>query len=135
MMAAVRGRNTGPERAVRAALFSAGFRYRLHRGDLPGVPDIVLPRFGLAVFVHGCFWHGHHCPRGNRPKSNVAFWNPKLDKNRARDFANHAALRAAGWKVVVIWECSLAIGCCRLLRRLKAQRYDRHALRSRELAR
>jgi DNA mismatch endonuclease (patch repair protein) len=73
MMAAVRGKNTTPERTVRGALFAAGYRYRLHRRDLPGAPDIILPRFRTAIFVHGCFWHGHTCPRGRRPTSNTEF--------------------------------------------------------------
>jgi DNA mismatch endonuclease, patch repair protein len=119
MMAAVRGKNTGPERAVRAALFAAGYRYRLHRRDLPGAPDIVLPRFRTAVFVHGCFWHGHACPRGRRPTSNVAFWDAKLNKNVERDRRSRLELRAAGWRVVVIWECSVAGGCRRLISRLR----------------
>jgi DNA mismatch endonuclease (patch repair protein) len=122
VMAAVRGRNTGPERSVRAALFAAGYRYRLHRRDLPGAPDIVLPRFRVAVLVHGCFWHGHECPRGRRPASNTEFWNRKLDGNIARDQANQAALRAAGWQVVVIWQCALAEACARLLAQLDARR-------------
>jgi DNA mismatch endonuclease (patch repair protein) len=122
MMAAVRGKNTRPEHTVRTALFSAGYRYRLHRRDLPGAPDIVLPRFRTAVFVHGCFWHGHDCRRGGRPVSNVEFWNKKLDGNIARDQQNHAALRAAGWHVEVIWQCSLEAGCNRVLTRLKAIR-------------
>lgn len=108
MMAAVRGKDTAPERAVRAALFSTGYRYRLHRRDLPGSPDIVLPRYCVAVFVHGCFWHGHDCLRGRRPASNVEFWNTKLDRNLARDRANRTALEAAGWTVVTVWECSIA---------------------------
>jgi DNA mismatch endonuclease, patch repair protein len=115
MMAAVRGKNTGPEHAVRKALFAAGYRFRIHRRDLPGTPDIVLPRYRMAVFVHGCFWHGHDCKRGQRPSSNVAFWDRKLDENAGRDRRDLAALRAAGWNAVVIWECSLSEGCRRLL--------------------
>ncbi len=122
MMASVRGRNTSPERTVRSALFSAGFRYRLHRCDLPGSPDIVLPRYWTAVFVHGCFWHSHHCRRGSRPSSSVEFWNRKLDGNIARDRRNQEALRGAGWDVVILWECSLAAECKRLLHRLNVRR-------------
>jgi DNA mismatch endonuclease (patch repair protein) len=121
MMAAVRGKNTGPERAVRTALFAAGYRYRLHRGDLPGRPDIVFTRFRVAVFVHGCFWHGHDCPRGRRPTSNTAFWNPKLDRNAARDALNRQSLEDAGWTVIVIWECQVEEG----IRRLSAMLADR----------
>jgi DNA mismatch endonuclease (patch repair protein) len=82
----------------------------------------VLPRFRTVVFVQGCFWHGHHCARGRRPASNVEFWNRKLDGNVTRDRQNHAALRAAGWHVEVIWQCSLKAGCERLLARLNAMR-------------
>lgn len=121
-MAAVRGRNTIPERMVRKALFAAGYRYRLHRRDLPGAPDIVLPRFRTAIFVHGCFWHGHHCPRGRRPASNRDFWDRKLDGNVERDRKNQAALRAAGWHVEIIWQCSLAAGCDRVLTYLAEER-------------
>jgi len=135
MMAAVRSKDTGPELTVRAALFSAGHRYRLHRRDLPGAPDIVLPRFRTVVFVHGCFWHGHDCARGRRPASNLDFWNKKLDQNAARDRRNQAALRAAGWHVVVIWECTLATSCRRLLRRLDHRREDRRPRVDNELTR
>jgi DNA mismatch endonuclease (patch repair protein) len=125
MMAAVRARDTKPERAVRAALFLAGYRYRLHRRDLPGSPDIVLPRYRTAVFVHGCFWHGHNCHRGRRPTSNVEFWNTKLDRNRARDHANRIALETAGWTVVTIWECSAAHEIEHLLLELAARAHAR----------
>jgi DNA mismatch endonuclease (patch repair protein) len=122
IMAAVRGRDTALERTVRRTLFAAGYRFRLHRRDLPGAPDIVLPRFRTAVFVQGCFWHGHDCGRGRRPASNVEFWNRKLDSNIARDAQNHAALHAAGWNVEVIWQCSLEAGCDRVLAGLDAMR-------------
>jgi DNA mismatch endonuclease, patch repair protein len=122
MMAAVHGKDTGPERAVRGALHSHGYRYRLHRRDLPGAPDIVLPRFRVAIFVHGCFWHGHDCPRGRRPTSKTEFWNSKLDKNIDRDRHNQAMLQAAGWDVVVLWECCLEEGCEGLLRQLDQRR-------------
>lgn len=107
MMAAVRGRDTKPEWAVRVLLFAAGYRYRLHRRDLPGSPDIVLPRYRVAVFVHGCFWHGHDCARGRRPTSNVDFWTAKLNGNIERDKRNQAALKSAGWRVIVIWACRI----------------------------
>ena len=84
MMAAVRGKDTKPEKLVRSQLFADGFRFRLHAKDLPGKPDIVLPRYGTAVFVHGCFWHGHDCPRGRRPASNTEFWNRKLDRRQCQ---------------------------------------------------
>ena len=118
MMAAVRGKNTLPEKAVRKVLYSTGYRYRLHRRDLPGSPDIVLPRYRTVVFVHGCFWHGHNCPRGRRPASRVEFWSKKIDGNIVRDRRNQAALRSTGWHVFVIWECTLQAGCRRLMHRL-----------------
>lgn len=119
MMAAVHGVNTLPEIYVRKKLFAAGFRYRLHAKNLVGKPDIVLPRFRTVVFVHGCFWHGHTCPRGKRPSSNVEFWNAKIDGNVQRDRRNRSALRVAGWSQVVIWECRMERATNALLRRLR----------------
>ena len=107
-MARVKGRDTGPERAVRRLLWSAGYRYRLNRRDLPGTPDIVLPGRRAAVFVHGCFWHGHDCPRGARqPKANAEYWRAKIARNVARDARNQAELTALGWRPLVVWECEL----------------------------
>lgn len=107
-MARVKGRDTGPERAVRRLLWSAGYRYRLNRRDLPGTPDIVLPARKAAVFVHGCFWHGHDCARGARqPKANAEYWRAKIARNVARDARNTEALESAGWRVAVVWECEL----------------------------
>jgi DNA mismatch endonuclease (patch repair protein) len=108
-MARVRSKNTEPEVTVRRALHARGFRFRLHRRDLPGKPDIVLPRHGLAILVHGCFWHGcPRCDRGRRaPKTNVPFWTAKLTANRERDVRTAAALEAAGWRVAVLWECDI----------------------------
>lgn len=117
-MSRVRNRDTAPEKIVRKALFAAGFRYRLHSKHLPGCPDIVLPRYRVAVFVHGCFWHGHHCPRGRRPASNTAFWSEKIDRNIARDQATLAAIKQAGWKAKVIWQCDLERGTLRVIRDL-----------------
>jgi DNA mismatch endonuclease (patch repair protein) len=122
MMAAVRGRNTSLEKIVRSVLFAAGYRYRLHRRDLPGCPDIVLSRFRTAIFVHGCFWHAHDCPRGRRPTSKTDFWNTKLDGNIARDLRSQTALQAMGWHVEVIWQCALKTGCDRVLAYLDALR-------------
>ena len=82
-----------------------GYRFRLHRRDLPGTPDVVLPKRRVAIFVHGCFWHGHHCKRGRPPKSNTGFWVAKVMRNRARDESSVAALAAMGWTPVVIWQC------------------------------
>ena len=108
VMRRVRGRDTTPEMKVRRALTRLGARYRLHRKDLPGSPDIVMPGRRLAIFVHGCFWHGHDCPRGARvPKQNRDYWVAKVGRNRARDEASHEALAALGWRVETIWECDL----------------------------
>jgi DNA mismatch endonuclease, patch repair protein len=108
VMRRVKGKDTSPELAVRKALTALGARYRLHRADLPGKPDIVLPGRRLALFVHGCFWHGHDCPRGARvPKQNRDYWVAKIDRNRARDAKSHEALVALGWRVETIWECEL----------------------------
>lgn len=115
MMSAVHGIDTVPELYVRGQLFAAGLRYRLHVASLPGKPDIVLPRRKTVVFVNGCFWHGHACARGRRPVSNTTFWNAKLDANIRRDRRNQAALRAAGWRCVVVWQCRWH---CRIPRRV-----------------
>ena len=107
-MAAVRAKDTTPELRIRKVLHALGYRFRIHRRDLPGKPDIVLPNRRLAVFVHGCFWHGHDCARGARvPKANRDYWLGKVRRNRARDAASRAALEAAGWRVETIWECAL----------------------------
>ncbi len=108
VMRAVPARNTSPELKVRKLLTSLGARYRLHRADLPGSPDIVFPSRRLALFVHGCFWHGHDCTRGARvPKSNTAYWVAKLARNRARDAVAVEALTARGWCAETVWECEL----------------------------
>ena len=108
VMRRVKGRDTTPERTVRRLLTRLGARYRLHRKDLPGNPDIVLPGRRLAVFVHGCFWHGHDCARGARvPKANRDYWTAKVARNVARDERARDALTAAGWRVETVWECEL----------------------------
>lgn len=108
VMRAVRGRDTGPEMAVRRLLHGMGYRFRLHRADLPGTPDLVFPARRTVVFVHGCFWHGHDCPRGARaPRRNADYWAAKVARNRARDLRTAAALDAAGWRSLEIWECAL----------------------------
>src|SRR6185369_14949130 len=108
VMRRVKGRNTTPELVVRRALTRLGARYRLHRKDLPGSPDIVMSGRRLALFVHGCFWHGHDCARGARtPKANRDYWLAKIARNRARDVRSREALQAAGWRVEFIWECEL----------------------------
>jgi len=107
IMAGIRSKDTAPELAVRRCLHAAGLRYRLHRRDLPGRPDIVFSSRRACVFVHGCFWHGcPHCIDGRRTvKSNSAYWAPKIAGNRERDERHRAALTAAGWTVFIIWEC------------------------------
>ena len=107
-MRAVRSKNTTPELIVRRLVHSLGFRFRLHRKDLPGSPDLVFPGLHKAIFVHGCFWHGHDCARGNRqPKTNTDYWVVKVERNRARDARSLELLRQAGWRVLVLWECGL----------------------------
>lgn len=108
VMRRVKGRDTSPELKVRRALTTLGARYRLNRKDLPGSPDIVMAGRRLAIFVHGCFWHGHDCPRGSRvPKANREYWTAKVARNIARDARAAADLAAAGWRVETIWECDL----------------------------
>lgn len=105
LMARIGGKNTAPELIVRHLLFSLGYRFRLHRRDLPGTPDIVFPSRGRAIFVNGCFWHSHGCRIGQPPKSKLEFWAPKLARNCARDKRNNADLRSMGWKVLTVWQC------------------------------
>ena len=108
VMRRVKGRDTGPGRVMRKLLTRLGARYRLQRADLPGTPDIVMPGRRLAIFVHGCFWHGHACARGARvPKQNAAYWTAKIDRNRARDSVYLTALTASGWRVETVWECEM----------------------------
>jgi DNA mismatch endonuclease (patch repair protein) len=119
-MRRVPGEGSSAEIKVRKALTGLGLRYRLHRKDLPGSPDLVLPGRRLAVFVHGCFWHGHACRRGDRPpKANAAYWSAKIARNRARDARVQDELRALGWRPEVVWECELGDGA-RLKARLEA---------------
>ena len=107
-MARIRSKDTKPEQAVRRALFGLGYRYRLHRKDLPGQPDIVFPGRRKVVFIHGCFWHAHEgCKVANLPKSRTEFWQAKFTRNRERDEANQVALRRLGWKVLTVWECEV----------------------------
>jgi len=107
MMAGIKGRDTKPERVVRSWLHQAGFRFRLHRRDLPGSPDIVLPRWNAVIFVHGCFWHRHPgCAKASTPRTRARFWHDKFAGNIERDRRNILALRRLGWRVKVVWECS-----------------------------
>lgn len=107
MMSAVRAKNTKLEIEIRRRLFAQGFRYRLHARDLPGTPDIVLPKYSAIVFVHGCFWHYHGCSRSTIPDSRRDWWRKKLEDNRTRDAKVLTEFRRDGWRVVVIWECSV----------------------------
>lgn len=107
-MARVRGRDTKPEMLVRRMLHAMGYRYRVQASGVPGRPDVAFTRRRAAVFVHGCFWHGHHCARGSRvPRANAEFWRAKIARNRARDAEVVARLGTAGWKALVVWECEL----------------------------
>ena len=105
-MSRIRGKDTKPERIVRSVLHRLGARFRLHRKDLPGNPDIVLPKYSLCIFVHGCFWHRHpRCKYAYTPKSRVAFWSRKFEQNVERDQRAKGRLRKLGWRVIVVWEC------------------------------
>ena len=103
----IRSKDTAPEKIVRGYLFKRGLRFRVADKRYPGKPDIVLPRYRAAIFVHGCFWHQHGCRKSAVPKSNQEYWIPKLQRNVERDISNHAGLTSLGWKVIVIWECEL----------------------------
>lgn len=107
MMAGIRGKDTKPEMIVRRGLHARGFRYRLHSRDLPGKPDIVLPKYRAVIFVHGCFWHGHDCPAFKWPKSREAFWRTKIERNRRRHDEVLAHLATMGWNAETVWECEL----------------------------
>lgn len=105
IMQSVKSKDTGPEMRVRRLLHAMGYRFRLHRKDLPGKPDIVLPRYRTAIFVHGCFWHAHGCPKGRPPKSRLEYWLPKLERNVERDRTKIEQLESLGWRVLVVWQC------------------------------
>jgi DNA mismatch endonuclease (patch repair protein) len=107
LMSGIRGRNTKPEILVRGVLHREGFRFRLHVRELPGKPDIVLPKYRAAIFVHGCFWHGHDCPLYRLPGTRPDFWRNKIERNRDCDRRARDALLAAGWRVAVVWECAI----------------------------
>jgi DNA mismatch endonuclease (patch repair protein) len=127
VMRQVKGRGTTPERKVRKLLTGMGLRYRLHRKDLPGAPDIVMGGRRIALFVHGCFWHGHDCARGARvPKQNRDYWTAKIGRNRSRDERTRAALEAGGWTPIIVWECELKDEAA-LKARLAAALYARPA--------
>src|ERR1700694_2358514 len=122
-MARIKKVNTKPELVVRKLLHAHGFRFRLHRSDLPGNPDIVFPGRRKVILVHGCFWHRHDCPSGRKvPTANPEYWVPKLSRNKARDAHNFMRLQALGWTVLTVWECELSDSgaiAARLVRFLK----------------
>lgn len=108
IMSRIGGKDTAPEIKIRQLLHALGYRFRLHRNDLPGKPDIVLPRHRKVIFVHGCFWHGHsRCRRATLPTTNIEFWQTKIGKNKMRDQTAQRKLRAKGWKLLVVWQCQI----------------------------
>jgi DNA mismatch endonuclease, patch repair protein len=117
LMGRIRSKDTAPEMLVRRMLHALGYRYVLHDKRLPGTPDLTFPSRRKVVFVHGCFWHGHHCGRGFRPARNADFWAMKLDANKARDRRSVRALRSQGWEVMTVWECETGAGRIEALRR------------------
>ena len=121
-MAGIRSKDTRPELLVRSHLHRAGLRFRVHASELPGTPDMVLPKYRVAIFVHGCFWHRHPgCSRAYTPKSNRAFWRRKFEANVMRDAGKVRALRKAGWRVLTVWECATTPGrLTRLVARIRA---------------
>ena len=108
-MAGIQGKNTKPELLIRKALHARGFRFHLHVKDLPGKPDLVLPKYRALVFVHGCFWHGHGCRYFKVPKTRPEFWLEKIKKNQARDCLQVDALKVMGWRVLIVWECAVRL--------------------------
>ncbi|TKJ73663.1 very short patch repair endonuclease [Pseudomonas sp. CFBP13508] len=107
MMSGIKGKNTRPEVLIRKALHARGFRYRIHANNLPGKPDLVLPKYKAVVFVHGCFWHGHTCRYFKIPQTRPDFWLDKIKKNQTRDRSQEAALLSDGWRVLIVWECAI----------------------------
>lgn len=106
-MRAIRSKDTRPEMIVRRMVHALGFRFRLHRMDLPGRPDLVFPSKKKLIFVHGCFWHSHGCARAHAPRSNLDYWQSKLERNRKRDAGSRRLLNVLGWKSLVVWECDV----------------------------
>ena len=106
-MSRIRGKNTKPEQLVRSGLFALGFRYRLHRSELPGCPDLVFPMYRAVIFVNGCLWHGHRCHMFKWPTKRAAFWRAKISRNCENDARARSELLASGWRVMTIWECTL----------------------------
>lgn len=121
-MSRIKGRDTGPELRLRSLLHRAGFRFRLHAKDLPGKPDIVLPKYHTAIFVHGCFWHRHEgCRNATTPSKRAEFWQNKFDGNVERDRRNRAALEADSWTVITVWECDLKADADQIVQQLSTE--------------
>lgn len=119
LMSRVRGKNTTPERVVRSALHKAGYRFRLFMSDLPGKPDIVLPKYKVVIFVNGCFWHQHPgCKKATIPRNNRKFWQSKLTRTIARDRQDRTQLRRLGWKVITLWECQINASIDKTMKRI-----------------
>ena len=122
IMSRIRSRDTRPEQFVRRRIWSQGFRYARSPRDLPGTPDLILPHYKVAIFVHGCFWHAHNCPRGRPPSTNLEFWRVKLAANKRRDRRVMRQLRSLGWRCFQIWQCRLQVDTQRVISRLKSIR-------------
>lgn len=120
MMQAVHSEDTKPEVMVRRSLFKAGFRYKLHRHDLPGSPDLFILKYGVVVFINGCFWHQHGCKFTSRPKSNAEFWNEKFTNNAVRDIKTNWKLSLQGYRIATVWECSIKNDFDHTIERLKS---------------
>jgi DNA mismatch endonuclease (patch repair protein) len=123
VMSKIRGKNTKPELLLRSQLFKQGFRFRIHRKNLPGKPDVVLPKYKTVIFVHGCFWHYHKdCKEGRIPSTNSTFWKNKLQGNVAKDKANVKELEKMGWQVITIWECEIERNLMNVVKRLNLKK-------------
>lgn len=118
-MSRIKSKNTGPEIAVRKLVYSLGYRYRLNHKKLPGKPDLVFAGRRKVIFVHGCFWHSHGCKLSHSPRTNQAYWSPKLERNASRDLSNQAALERLGWQTLTLWECEVRTGSDTLLDKVK----------------
>ncbi|MHB1687810.1 MAG: very short patch repair endonuclease [Ignavibacteriaceae bacterium] len=121
VMRKIKGKNTKPELILRSALFKQGYRFRIHKKDLPGKPDVFLPKYKTIIFVHGCFWHYHkNCPEGRIPSTNSKFWKEKLEKNVVKDKRHNSQLRKLGWKVIIVWECEVEKKLEKILKKIES---------------